>query len=211
MSTDRVLIDPILAEMGFTHRRARTAARQALEEAGIAARSEAQMPAGEVERSRQLLHDRFALVCQQCARRGLSIPGKQAVRALSPADCYVCGGSDNRRAAVAALRAMRTAGWRRLVVVGGAPNSRHELQDLLGDAIELRLVDGTLRRTQANADDDLAWANLAVIWGSTQLGHKVSKLYTGHHGGRVITVGRRGVASLLDAVAQAAAKSVSEK
>jgi hypothetical protein len=204
MSVNRVLIDSLLTEMGFTHRRARTAARQALETAGIAARSEAKMPAGEMERSRQLLRDRFALVCQQCARRGLSVSGKQAVRAMSPADCHVCAGSDNRRAAASALQAIHAAGWQRLVVVGGAPNTRHELQELLGDEVQLRLVDGTLRRTQASADDDLAWADLVVIWGSTQLDHKVSNLYTGRRGGRAIMVAKRGVAALLDAIAQAA-------
>ncbi len=209
MPDRRTPVDPILAEMGFTHRRARAAARLALEEAGIAARSEALMAADEAERARQLLSDQFALVCDACHRQQLGNSDKQRVPSATPAGCQVCGGSDNRRAAVAAVKALRAADWNHVVVVGGAPHTRRELQELIGDAIQLRLIDGTHRRTQASAADDLAWADLVVIWSSTQLDHRVSNLYTAHRDIRVILVARRGAAAILEAIAQAARNTAS--
>ncbi len=63
------------------------------------------------------------------------------------------------------------------------------------------MVDGTERRTAERARHDLEWADLVLVWGATELHHKVSEHYT--HGPpalnrKVIHVARRGVTSLLD-------------
>ena len=57
---------------------------------------------------------------------------------------------------------------------------------------------GSTRGTEPKGD--LEWADLVLIWGSSELGHKVSLLYTAgpqalRH--KVLTVARRGVAALL--------------
>ncbi|MFY0541046.1 hypothetical protein [Nannocystis pusilla] len=64
-----------------------------------------------------------------------------------------------------ALAAMARRDWHRLVVVGGSPPLHHELRALVGKRIDLRLVDGTARRTAHDAAHDLAWADRIVVWG----------------------------------------------
>ena len=41
--------------------------------------------------------------------------------------------------------------------------------------------------------DDRRWADLVVVWGATELDHRVSQLY---HGPNVITAAKRGVAEV---------------
>lgn len=61
-------------------------------------------------------------------------------------------------------------------------------------SLELRLVDGTERRTRPEAQRDLDWADLVVIAGSSELAHKVSNLYTrAGDPTLVVTAPRRGV------------------
>ena len=98
--------------------------------------------------------------------------------ATTPASaCTCCGGSRNNRALTELVEACAAAGLRRLVVVGGSPDVRRELGVAKGE-LELRLIDGTERRTRAEAQRDLDWTDLIVIAGSSELGHKVSSLYT---------------------------------
>ena len=59
-----------------------------------------------------------------------------------------CGGSDNSRALTELGEACAAAGMRRLVVVGGTPSFREDFATVRGE-LELRLVDGTTRRTKA--------------------------------------------------------------
>lgn len=91
---------------------------------------------------------------------------------------------------------------RRLVVVGGTPATREELARLLGAQIELRLVDGTVHRPIERAKADLEWADKVLLWGATELHHKVSKQYADvtamKH--KVVHVPRRGIAQLLAAI-----------
>ncbi len=94
---------------------------------------------------------------------------------------------------------MNKVALQKLLVVGGTPTSRAELRDLAEPTgIVLKLVDGTARARQQDADAHLKWANLVAIWGPTELDHKVSGLYSGAHrwGVTKITVGRRGIESL---------------
>jgi hypothetical protein len=102
--------------------------------------------------------------------------------------------------------ACASAGIRRLVVVGGSPDTRRELGALAG-RLELRAVDGTERRTRAQADGDLAWADLVLVCGATELAHRVSGLYTGARTSTpVITSSRRGVEAIAGAVVQHVAR-----
>jgi hypothetical protein len=84
----------------------------------------------------------------------------------------------NARAAASMLAALRAQGHRRLLVVGGAPATVGELRALVGDAIDLRTVDGTAHRHAGQAAQDLRWCDVAIIWGGTILAHRVSRLYT---------------------------------
>ncbi len=86
------------------------------------------------------------------------------------------------------------------MVVGGSPSVHEELRTLAPADWELRLVVGTERRTADAARADLRWADLVLIWGSSELDHKVSAHYTssGSLSQNVALVNRRGVAALLE-------------
>jgi hypothetical protein len=93
---------------------------------------------------------------------------------------------------------------RRVVVVGGSPGTHDELRSLVAGGLELRLVAGTERRTSRDAKADLAWADLVVVWGGTELDHKVSKLYARGRGDHVVTCSRRGIAAMAATMVEAA-------
>lgn len=92
-------------------------------------------------------------------------------------------------------------GVRRIVVIGGSPSVREELLALKPAALELRLIDGTERRTSDKARADLEWAQLVLVWGGSELDHRVSQLYTDPtaHRRKLVHVARRGIAALLTA------------
>ena len=102
------------------------------------------------------------------------------------------------------VAACRRGGVRRIVVVGGSPDLRRELRGLVGDELELRLVDGTRSPDRRSARSDVAWADLVVVLGSSELAHKVSTLYTKdpEARGKLVTTGRRGIEALADEVSR---------
>ena len=114
-----------------------------------------------------------------------------------------CGGSDNRRALTELVDACEAAGLRRLVVVGGSPSFRDDFGGV-GGRLELRLVDGTTRRTKQEAIRDVDWADVVVVLGTTQLAHKVSKLYTDEPAakGKLVKTARRGVSAIAEEIAR---------
>ena len=202
MSTDKD-IDGWLAEGGITPPDSRARARAVLEEEGLTSPRKVRISETKLSRAEQLLAERFYRVCvdpacQQVARAS----GREPLLVEPRGYCEHCGGSNNRRAEVAFLESCERHGVRRVVVVGGSPSVREELENKLGGQLELRMVDGTERRTAGKAHGDLEWADLVLVWGATELHHKVSAHYT-HPGTpyrhKVVHVARRGVASLLDA------------
>ena len=100
------------------------------------------------------------------------------------------------------IEACRAAGIGRLVVVGGSPSIRRELAETVGDSLELRLVDGTRTSNKRSAQADIAWADLIVVLGATQLAHRVSNLYTRDPAARkkLVTTSRRGIEAIADDV-----------
>ncbi len=205
MSAD-VEIDGWLAGLGFAPGPPRTAARAALEEAQLTRPNKARMSTQKLERAAAQLAARFTLhcasaACTEAARRS----GREPLLAATKAHCPYCGGSDNARAARDLLAACARAGVRRVLVVGGSPAVREELHAVLGEQLALRTVDGTERRTQERARGDLEWADLVLLWGATQLDHKVSAHYAHPPAalrGKLVQVARRGIAALLTAAVE---------
>ena len=201
MSADRD-IDAWLSERGLSLPDSRARARSALEEVGLTRAGKQRMSEEKLERAGQLLEARFFLhcgapACLEAARTS----AREPLQVVPRGHCAHCGGSDNRRAERAFLEACASAGVRRVVIVGGSPAVREEL-GVLESALELRLVDGTERRTSDRARGDLEWADLVLIWGATELHHQVSTQYTGAPlplRRKVLHVPRRGVAALLAA------------
>ncbi len=194
MITD-VEIDGWLGTLGFGAA-TRGLARAALEEAGLTRAGKMRISVEKTERALAAVRARFALHCHaaDCITFAKG-SGRQPVLAETKQTCERCGGSENSRAA----KELTEVGIRRLVVVGGTPATREELERLLGQHIELRLVDGTQHRPADRAKADLEWADRVLLWGATELHHKVSKQYadvsaTKH---KVVHVPRRGIAQLL--------------
>jgi hypothetical protein len=198
-----VEIDGWLLSVGFGPGPSRQAARAALEQVQLTRPGKARMSQQKLERATAELNSRFSLhcsspACTEAARRS----GRQVLPAATKALCPHCGGSDNARAAQDLLASCAKAQVRRLLVVGGSPSVREELHAALGGALELRTVDGTERRTQDRARSDLEWADLILLWGATELDHKVSSLYTRPPEAqrkKLVQVARRGIAALLTA------------
>ena len=201
MSADKD-IDGWLGERGITSPESRALARAALEEAGLTSPRKTRISEPKLPRAEQIVAERFYRVCaadhcQQVARAS----GRVMLRVEPRGHCEHCGGSNNRRAEVAFLEACLRHGVRKVVVVGGSPAVREELEGTLGNKVELRMVDGTERRTAQRAQSDLEWGDMVLIWGATELHHKVSSHYTQPgtpHRHKVVHVVRRGVAALLE-------------
>lgn len=201
MSSDQD-IDLWMAARGITLPDARARARAVLEEAGLTRPGKQRMSEPKLLKAAELLDGRFFSVCSDGAcLKVAQASGREPLRVEPRSHCARCGGSANRRAEVAFVESCRRHGVRKVVVVGGSPAVREELEEKLGREIDLRMVDGTERRTSDRARSDLDWADLVLVWGATELHHKVSGHYT--HGGpayshKVVHVVRRGVAALLE-------------
>lgn len=192
-----VAIPDFLASLGLDDADA-ARARAALEADGITNPRKTRLSTAKLDRARAAIDARLARVCSSCAPQ--ADPGGREVAIVPAAACTRCGGSRNDRALAELADACAAGGLRRLVVVGGSPDTRRELGTLSG-ALELRLIDGTERRTRAEALRDLDWADLVVIGGASELGHKVSTLYTRERSATpVITAPRRGVEAIAGSV-----------
>lgn len=191
-------VHDLLEEIGFGGPN-ESKARAALEEAGLTRAGKQRIASRKREDVENTLRGRFALSCQRpgCQKEAQADPGREVLVAQRPADCEVCGGSDNRLAIDRLCQALSSKSVKRLVIVGGSPSARETLSSLVGARLQLRLVDGVARRTRADAQADLKWADLVVVWGGTMLDHKVSLLYTDGDEGHVIAVHRRGIAALV--------------
>jgi hypothetical protein len=195
-----VEIDGWLDSLGFGAGVSRLAARAALEEAQLTRAGKARMSEQKLARASALLQARFSLHCSSPAcHQAARASGRSPLLTSNKTLCPQCGGSDNARATQELLAACASVGIQRLLVVGGSPSVREELRDALGSALDLRTVDGTERRTQDRARGDLEWAHLVVLWGATELDHKVSSHYahpSPEHRRKLVHVARRGIAAL---------------
>lgn len=197
-----VIIDEFLRGEGFDTPAAAARARAVLEEGGVTRPGKHAFVATKLESARVMLAGTLIRVCGDACRvvdRAGPTAARESVIVTQPS-CEVCGGSNNRRAAIAARRALARRGIRRIVVVGGSPGTREQLQrEFAGADVEMKLIDGTVKSlTAKEAIAHEQWAQLVIIWGSTELRHAVSALYTKEPPPhlRLITVGRRSVEAL---------------
>ena len=194
-----VAIADLLGRMGLTGAGA-ARARAALEAAGLTNPRKTRISSAKLDRAVAAIDASFARFCADCA--GRTDAGGRELVVVQKAVCTRCGGSRNSRALAELEEACAAAGLRRVVVVGGSPDVRRELRGA-GGGLELRLVDGTERRKRAEAQRDLDWADLVVICGASELGHKVSNLYTSERAATpVVTSPRRGVEAIAGAVVE---------
>ena len=201
-----LVIDAVLDDLGFVGENARLA-RTALEDAGLTNPRKQRIAAAKLDALKAVLRERFLLICTRAScREAGAATARIVLDAARPGACEICAGSPNATEVDRAVSVLAERGLRRVVVVGGSPSTRAELEELIADRLQLRLVPGTERRTAREAKADLAWADLVVIWGSTELDHKISRLYTATPSERVVTCPRRGVAAMAETLMRAAAR-----
>jgi hypothetical protein len=199
MRETALAIADLLNDLGFDSPAAQARARDALVAGRLTTPAKLGIAADKRPRVEELLRATFLVTCG-AADCGRSAAGREVVVAHDRRRCWICGGSDNRRAVDRAAAIFRERGIRKIVVVGGSPGVHEQLRELAPGEWELRLIDGTERRTSEAARFDLRWADLVIVWGGSELNHKVSAHYTGTgpQYDRVIAVSRRGIAALLD-------------
>jgi hypothetical protein len=195
---DAIPISELLRVAGFEGSAAMRQARSVLERASLTRPGKQGIAGSKRERALTLLHDSLIAVCgRECAELA---GGARTPVVTSGARCEVCRGSNNRRAALAARRALLGRRLTRVLVVGGSPPQQHDLASLLnGEGISLEFVDGLQgSHSQKDALANMRRADLVVIWGSTPLRHTVSERYTRDAvpGVSVITTPRRGIEAL---------------
>ena len=207
MSAD-VEIGDWLAEQGYALPAAREKALAMLINAGVTRAGKARISVDKLARAEEQLGSRFFLHCPSpdCLATAKA-SGREPLLTSEKNKCNSCGGSDNRRAVKEFVEAFTARGWTKVVIVGGSPSVREELERALGSAIQLRVVDGTERRPIERAKADLDWADAVLVWSASELHHKVSLQYTQVAGAakkKLVHCHRRGIAQLLaEAVAHA--------
>lgn len=177
---------------------------EALAAAGLSGRGKQRISLEKRQRVGELLASLFLPVCHRgdCRAKAPDVAGDlQVVEASSPEHCAICGGSASAAAVEEMVQACARGGVRRVCIVGGSPEYRHQLKALVAGRLELRLIDGTVSRTQKQASADIQWAAIVILWGGTQLDHKVSNLYTS---ARTVAVQRRSIQEVARAVRRAA-------
>jgi hypothetical protein len=194
-------IEAFLRAEGFASAEALDAARVALEAGGLTRAGKRRIAEAKLESAREALARALQRLCAnpECARLARAGGARRTRVRVEPAACEVCGGSNVRRATRALALCLTSRGVRRVLIVGGKGAQHTEIEDpLLAAGLEVRFVDGTRGSpSRRDAAPDLQWAQVLVVWGATQLPHKVSRLYTddlpAHLRGRTVRLARRGI------------------
>ena len=193
----------MLKDFGITSPTAQADARNALVEAGaISGRpNRVNISAEKVDPARGALESAFLWHCGNgdCRREASSSPDPTLL--VEQPSCGICGGSGDRKALRRLAEAVGKAGLARILVVGGTETKWREIRANSPAGVEWRFVDGVKSRDDRYFRGDRRWADVTVIWSSTPLDHRVSNHFGRKGGGPVVTVARRGIASLADAVA----------
>jgi hypothetical protein len=195
-----VELDRFLKDEGFDLPDAAARARELLEDGALTRPGKRAMSEEKLPAAREWLGGLLVRLCtDDDCRRQAGVDGREIVT-VSQASCEVCGGSNNRRAALALAERLRAKGLSRLLIVGGTPALHSELERLLRPhGVQLRYVDAaTGSHSLRDALPGMQWAEIAVIWGATPLPHKVSRLYTDDPPEhlRVVKFARRGIEAL---------------
>jgi hypothetical protein len=198
---DVIPIRELLRDAGFVTSTAQKRAREVLESASLTRAGKSGIARYKRDDALALLARKLVRVCgDRCA--ALANDGRSPVRTASEA-CELCGGSNNRRSGLTAARILAENGVRAVLIVGGRRQQHREIEALFAPAgVSVEWVDGTRDSSQREANAAMRRAQLLIIWGSTQLRHAVSNLYTADppRGLRSITVARRGIEALCDEI-----------
>ena len=165
-----------------------------------AVQSRVNIAVDKTDRARACLRDAFLWHCGDgdCRSRALRSDAAQPPLPVEQPSCAVCGGSYDLSALARTRAAIVKAGRPRILVVGGTANKERTMRQETG--VEWRFIDGTVAAHERSLRSQRKWADIIVVWASTPLKHRVSKHFEGRGDDRVITVDRRGIAALAEAV-----------
>ena len=192
---DDLAIPELLSSLGFEGEGAKRALQRLYGE-GLTRPGKSRIATTKIEAVKRTLGAAFVRHRHKPACEPVRGEGRDPV-IVAAAHCETCGGSDNRRAVERMLKAMRQVGWRKLLVAGGSPGTRGELERLCADGIDLRFVTAETNPNRRTVAPLLDWSDVAAIWASTEISHKATAVLRGP---KVLRVPRRGVAALAEAV-----------
>lgn len=163
---------------------------------GLTRRGKLRIATGKIEAVDRVLGKAFVRHCRKPACQSSDGEDREAVL-VSAAHCETCAGSDNRREVELMLVAMARTGWTKLLVVGGSPGTRGELERLCAGRLDLRFVTEETMPNKRTIAPQLDWSDLVAIWISTEIRHKATAVLRGP---KILKVPRRGVAALAKAI-----------
>ncbi len=190
-----VALSELLSARGFVGA-GETAALEVLCRTGLTRPGKARIAANKIAAVDEALGAAFLRHCRKPACQPSGSDDRRPVLVCAPY-CEVCGGSDNRRAVEEMVTAMKAAGWRKLLVVGGSPGTRGDLEKLCEGRLDLRFVTEDTAPDRKTVGGMLRWSDVTAIWTSTEISHKATDALRGP---KVLRVPRRGVAALAAAV-----------
>ena len=196
-----VLIEQMLTGFGITAAESQQKARAALVDSGVVSGrpNRVNIAVDKTDRARACLRNAFLWHCGRGdCRSALRSEAAQPPLLVEQPSCAVCGGSSDLSALARMAAAMAKEGLSRVLVVGGTANKERTMRQETG--VEWRFIDGTAAPHERSLRSQRKWADIIVVWASTPLKHRVSKHFEGRGDDRVITVDRRGIAALADAV-----------
>lgn len=191
-----IALSELLSSRGFEGDGAELALDE-LRRLGLTRRGKRRIAASKLGAVAAALNAAFRRVCAKTECGRIADPARLEIR-VSEEHCEVCGGSDNRRAIEEMLAAMRRAGLTKLLVAGGSPGTRGDLERLCAGRCRLQFVTEDTTPNRRTVRPLLDWSDVTVIWASTEISHKATSVLRGR---KVLKVTRRGVAALARAVA----------
>ena len=209
-------ISQLLKELGVADGESQRLARASLAEWGVITRPDRQrIAAYKRDDALAALEASFRWHCSNgdCRMQARRAPPPAGLPPSAPQEdlppllverpaCSVCQGSQDASALRRMAGALQAAGLSKVLVVGGSENKRHEILRKSPPGVEWRLLDGTTAKPDRLFRAHRDWAEIIVLWGSTELDHRVSDHFPAKGDDRVITAARRGITALADAVTQ---------
>ena len=198
-------IPQMLREFGIADGASQQLARQSLADWGVITRPDRQkIAAYKRDDALTALTVSFRWHCSNgdCSTAARDAPPETPPLLVDQLHCEICGGSKDVSALGRMAAALAAAGLSRVLVVGGTENKCREIREKSPGGIEWKFVDGKAARPDRLLSPYREWAEVIVLWASTVLDHRVSAHFPARGDDRVITVPRRGIAALADAVAQ---------
>lgn len=189
-------------DMGIGASASQKAAQATLVEARIISSrpNRTNIAAAKIDRALEVLEEVFSWHCGSSACRAKSKEAGRRTLLVERTRCMICGGSNDRHALQEMASSAAASNMSKILVVGGTSTKHREIREKSPSGVEWRFVDGKKPKDARYFRPDRKWAEIIVIWGSTELDHKVSGHFDGKGDSRVITVSRRSIGALAEGV-----------